>query len=165
MSVRRDSIRSLLLTTTLVLLLGCEHHQRPAPPKAESAADEVSEAQTADDEPPLEDQLLTLGSEVAEQLGLGRMWEGDLDGMVERRLIRVLVAYSKTYYFLDGARQRGVTYDIFEAFEDWLNEELGTGNIEIHVAMIPVRRDRLLLGVAEELGDVAAAGMTVTSAR
>ena len=30
-------------------------------------------------------------------LKLDRPWEGDLDGMVERRFIRVLVTYSKTH--------------------------------------------------------------------
>ena len=35
-------------------------------------------------------------------------WTGDLDGMmIERRIIRVLVVYSKTNYFLDGGHQKG----------------------------------------------------------
>ena len=28
-------------------------------------------------------------------------WTGDLDGMIERRMVRVLTAYSKTQYFVD----------------------------------------------------------------
>jgi hypothetical protein len=28
-------------------------------------------------------------------------WTGDLDGMVERRMIRVLTTYSRTQYFVD----------------------------------------------------------------
>ena len=28
-------------------------------------------------------------------------WTGDLDGMIERRIIRVLTVYSKTFYFVD----------------------------------------------------------------
>ena len=36
-------------------------------------------------------------------------WLGDFDGMAERREIRVLVVYSKTFYFLDQGRQRGST--------------------------------------------------------
>jgi hypothetical protein len=31
--------------------------------------------------------------------------------MKKRRLVRMLVAYSKTFYFLDKARQRGATYE------------------------------------------------------
>ena len=29
-------------------------------------------------------------------------WKGDFDGMLERRMIRVLVPYSRTLYFNDG---------------------------------------------------------------
>jgi hypothetical protein len=35
-----------------------------------------------------------------------KAWTGDFDGMVERRKIRVLVPYSKTFYFLDGLTAR-----------------------------------------------------------
>ncbi len=164
MSVIHRTIPMLLVAMTPVV--GCERNGEPVPEEAEAVAESAAvPVQTLAEEPPLEDQLLTLGSEAAEQLGLGQMWEGDFDEMVERRLIRVLVAYSKTYYFLDGARQRGVTYEAFKAFEDWLNKELGTGNLKIYVVMIPVSRDRLLLGIAEGLGDIAAAGITVTGAR
>jgi hypothetical protein len=45
-------------------------------------------------------------------------WKGDLDGMISRRTIRVLTTYSKTFYFLDKATQRGATYDAFRLFEE-----------------------------------------------
>lgn len=32
-------------------------------------------------------------------------WTGDLDGMVERRMIRVLTTFSKTQYFVDRERR------------------------------------------------------------
>src|SRR5215212_1533363 len=34
-------------------------------------------------------------------------WAGDLDRMAERRYIRALVTYNRTYYFYDGAEPRG----------------------------------------------------------
>ena len=34
-------------------------------------------------------------------------WTGDLPGMAERRMIRVLTTYSKTQFFIDGARLGG----------------------------------------------------------
>ena len=40
-------------------------------------------------------------------------WTGDLDGMIARRVIRVLTVYSKTFYFVDKGIQRGATYDSF----------------------------------------------------
>ena len=43
-------------------------------------------------------------------------WTGDLDGMIKRRRIRVLVPYSKTHYFVDRGTQRGLTYEIVPTF-------------------------------------------------
>jgi len=38
-------------------------------------------------------------------------FHGDFDAMVEARVIRVLVTYNKTNFFLDGGTQRGITAD------------------------------------------------------
>ena len=43
---------------------------------------------------------------------------GDFDAMRKRRLIRVLVVYNKTNYFIDKGTQRGITYEAFKIFED-----------------------------------------------
>ena len=37
--------------------------------------------------------------------------------MVERGYIRVLVVHSRTGYFLDGPRQKGITYEALKEFE------------------------------------------------
>jgi membrane-bound lytic murein transglycosylase MltF len=92
-------------------------------------------------------------------------WQGDLDGMVERRYIRVLVTFSKTNYFLDQATQRGASYDAGRLFEEFVNKRLGTKTIKVHVAFIPVSRDRLLEALAEGRGDIAAANLTITAER
>jgi membrane-bound lytic murein transglycosylase MltF len=92
-------------------------------------------------------------------------WHGDLDGMVERRYIRMLVTFSKTNYFLDKAEQHGATYDAGKLFEDFLNQRLKSKNIRVHVAFIPVRRDRIFQALAEGKGDIAAAQLTITPER
>src|SRR5688572_11056557 len=38
-------------------------------------------------------------------------WSGDLPGMIERRVVRMLVVHSKTFYFIYKGQQRGITYD------------------------------------------------------
>ena len=43
-------------------------------------------------------------------------WTGDLDGMIERRLIRVLTTYSKTHFFIDQGTQRGLVPDAVKLF-------------------------------------------------
>ena len=63
----------------------------------------------------------------------GKTWTGDFDGMVKRRAIRVLVPYSKTFYFVDRAVQRGLSYETTQLLEADLNKKLKTGNIKVHV--------------------------------
>jgi membrane-bound lytic murein transglycosylase MltF len=90
---------------------------------------------------------------------------GDLDEMLKKRRIRVLLVHSKTFYFVDRGRQRGATYDAMRAFEDDLNRRLKTGNLRVNVVFIPVSRDELLPGLVEGRGDIAAANLTITDER
>jgi membrane-bound lytic murein transglycosylase MltF len=93
-------------------------------------------------------------------------WSGDLDGMIARRYIRVLVPYSRTLYFVDlGGTQRGMSYDFMRAFEDDFNSRLGRGDLRIHVVFIPVSRAHLLPLLLAGEGDVAAANLTITPQR
>ena len=92
-------------------------------------------------------------------------WSGDFDGMVQRRQIRALVAFSKTFYFLDGATQRGMSYEMLKQFEKAINKQLKTGNLKVRVIIIPVSRDGLISGLVEGRGDIAVANLTVTPER
>jgi membrane-bound lytic murein transglycosylase MltF len=98
-------------------------------------------------------------------LRLDQKWIGDLDGMIERHEIRALVPYSKTFYFLDLADQRGLTYDLFKQFEEYVNEQLKQKTLKTKVIVIPTRRDRLLPALVEGYGDIAAGNLTITSDR
>jgi membrane-bound lytic murein transglycosylase MltF len=44
-------------------------------------------------------------------------WTGDFDQMLQRRIIRVLVPYSRTLYFNDKGHERGITADTARDFE------------------------------------------------
>ncbi len=98
-------------------------------------------------------------------------WKGDLDGMIERRVIRVLTVPSKTTYFQDRGRQRGTTYDAFRLLEKDLNAQLEREkklkhkHLTVRFIFIPVGRDELLPALIEGKGDIAAAGLTVTPER
>jgi membrane-bound lytic murein transglycosylase MltF len=98
-------------------------------------------------------------------LDLDQKWTGDFDGMAERRLIRALVPYSKTFYFLDGADQRGLTYELLREFEKHINKELRKRTLGIHLVVIPTKRDRLLPALIEGVGDIAAGNLTITPER
>jgi membrane-bound lytic murein transglycosylase MltF len=92
-------------------------------------------------------------------------WTGDFDGMVERYQIRALVAFSKTFYFLDGATQRGASYEVLKEFEKTINKELNKKTVKVQVIFIPVSRDQLIPGLVEGRGDIAAANLTITPER
>jgi len=94
-------------------------------------------------------------------------WKGDLDQMLERRVIRVLVPYSRTLYFLDKGRERGVTADLMREFERYLNKKYAKqlGKRPLTVFVVVTTRDKLLSGVAEGLGDIAAGNLTATEER
>jgi membrane-bound lytic murein transglycosylase MltF len=92
-------------------------------------------------------------------------WTGDLDAMIKRRRIRVLVPYSKTSYFIDKGIQRGVAYDMFTAFENSLNLKHKTGNLRVHVAFIPTSRDQLADALLKGRGDIVAGNITITDER
>jgi membrane-bound lytic murein transglycosylase MltF len=102
---------------------------------------------------------------IESDLELGKKWSGDFDGMAERHLIRALVPYSKTFYFLDGADQRGITYELLKEFETHVNKELQRKSLKVSLVVIPTKRDRLLPALVEGLGDIAAGNLTITPAR
>ncbi|MBL8709277.1 MAG: lytic transglycosylase F [Rhodospirillaceae bacterium] len=92
-------------------------------------------------------------------------WTGDYDGMRDRRLIRILVAHSKTLYFLDRGRERGIDAEYARAFEAHLNKKLKTKALKMQIAVVPVPRDRLLGDLIDGRGDIAAGALTVTPER
>src|SRR6056297_48700 len=98
-------------------------------------------------------------------LELTASWTGDLAGMIERRVVRVLVPYSQTLYFLDGPDQRGIVYEIMHEFEDVLNKGTSRNGMGVSVVFLPTTRDQLLPALIAGRGDVAAANLTITSQR
>ena len=96
---------------------------------------------------------------------LNKPWTGDFDGMVEKCRIRVFVVYSKTFYFLDQGRQRGLSYDLLKEFEKYVNNKLKTGTLKIQVIFIPVTRDQIIPGLVKGFGDIAVANLTITPQR
>jgi membrane-bound lytic murein transglycosylase MltF len=97
---------------------------------------------------------------------LQKTWTGDLDGMTERRVVRALVVYSKTYYFVDKGTQRGISYDYLRLFEDEINAQLRKRKKRpVIMVFVPVPRDQLIPALIAGRGDIAAAGITITPGR
>jgi membrane-bound lytic murein transglycosylase MltF len=92
-------------------------------------------------------------------------WTGDLDGMIQRRVIRILTAYSKTQYLIDHGTPRGLVSDMASMFEEDLNKKLKSKNIRVHVMILPVSHDDLIPALLEGRGDIVAAGTMITDPR
>jgi len=143
----------------LATLAGCGD-KTPSPPNATGPAAASSEPAPSVDE--------AIPTDFARLL---KPWSGDLDGMIERRLIRVLTVNSKTIYFMDKGVIRGTAVDYGRLFEEALNKKLAAEkklknkNLKVHVVFIPVQRDQLLPALAAGKGDIAAAGLTITPER
>lgn len=94
------------------------------------------------------------------------VWKGDLDGMIKRRIVRVLIPYNKTLYFLDKeGQQRGLMYDLMTAFEQDLNKQSNAKHLKIQFIFLPTPRDRLIPELLAGKGDIIAADLTVTPER
>jgi membrane-bound lytic murein transglycosylase MltF len=96
-----------------------------------------------------------------------KKWTGDLDGMLERRLIRVAVPYSRTLYYNDKGRERGATAENVRDFERWINRKYAKqlGKRPLTVYIVATTRDELIGDVASGVVDIAAGNLTVTEDR
>ena len=95
-----------------------------------------------------------------------RLFTGDLDEMVERRVIRALVPYSPIFFFIDkNARPRGISQDYLAELEKYLNEALDTKGLPLTVVAVPVTREHLIPWLLEGRGDMIVADLTITEAR
>ncbi len=106
----------------------------------------------------------------AEPRGLAvanKPWTGDFDRMLERRMIRVDVPYSRSLYFNDKGRERGLAAELVRDFERWLNQKYAKqlGKRPLTVYIVPATREKLLPHVAGGLADIAVGNLTVTSER
>ena len=161
---------SCLLVLILASASACGRHE----PSADQAAAKASPA-TADASPQpaattqaTDDSLEPAPEATPLPEGLAPLLEpfnGDLDGMLKRRLIRVLTVQNPVLYFVDRGREVGITYDAVKQFEQELNKKLGNKVVALHVVVIPVPRDELLPRLVAGQGDIAAAALTVTPER
>ena len=100
-----------------------------------------------------------------EILGLANIAFGDLDSMIARRYIRVLVPYSKTYYYVEEMKRYGLAYELLNLFEKELNRQLNFNPAKVRIIFIPVSREHILPLLTGGHADMIASGYTVTTER
>ncbi len=89
---------------------------------------------------------------------------GDLDAMVDRRVVRVLTVYGPGRYFLENG-PKGVVQEYADKLQKVVNEAYKTGLLTVQVAVIPVARDQLFPALIAGYGDIVIAGNTITEDR
>ena len=98
---------------------------------------------------------------------VNKEWKGDFDGMLERRMIRFAVPYSRTLYYSDKGRERGLSAELARDFVRFVNHKYHRelGKRPVTVVFIPARADDLLTDVANGFADIAVGNPTVTESR
>ncbi len=103
----------------------------------------------------------------------------DLDGLLRRRILRVLVVPSKTHYFIDRGTQRGLAFEEFNLFGSFLerrypsrlvpakspSQRASEAAAKLRIVFVPVRRNDIFHALNEGRGDVAVANLTDTPSR
>src|SRR5262245_32635381 len=164
----RSATRRIPLALAFLTLVACQ--KEPSPP-ASAASPQAPATQAAQTKPA--NPAAVPAAEIdpqdeqrdVEDALVRQKWTGDLDGMIERRRIRVLTTYSKTSFFVDKGTQLGLVVDAFKLFEDDLNKKLKRGNVRVHVVFVPVANDDLIPALLEGRGDLVAAQKLITAWR
>jgi len=110
---------------------------------------------------------LTLGSrrgraEVVELNVHLKPHTGDFDTILKLGLLRVLVPYSRTFFFENKGRFEGASAYLADEFEKYVRKTHPDSNKKFVVALIPTSRDRLFPDLLAGEGDVAIGDITIT---
>ncbi|MEP1471176.1 MAG: lytic transglycosylase F [Halieaceae bacterium] len=169
----RRPVIAILLT---IALSACGEPQQPESNTAEAIIPAVDQAaaaspsqpatptaaqdnETTTEVPPAERAL------VPEQVSKFVTRTGDMDAMIEARVIRILTVYSPGQYYLDDGQEKGIVAEMAGHFEDAINKSLDRGHLRVHVVVIPMARDQLLPSLLAGKGDIIVANLSITPER
>ena len=107
------------------------------------------------------------GRELPEEVRqlLAQPFTGDLDAMVERRVVRIGVPFNRSLYFIDRGEERGVAFEYGALMEEELNRRRKTGNLRVRFWFVPMSRDQLLPALVAGQVDMVISQLTVTPER
>lgn len=106
---------------------------------------------------------LTSGDPLTE--AVMKPWFGDYSAMKKDKVVRVLVPYSITGYYLNNGAEKGIYFEYMRELEKFINRSTKKEINKTRIVMIPTRRDELIDGLVGGFGDLAVAGLTITPSR
>lgn len=90
---------------------------------------------------------------------------GDLPQIRERGILRALVSPSRTDFFLEGARPRGILVELLDQYIKTLNKGQKNSKLKVAVKYVIVPFNELIPALVEGRGDIAVANLTITPER
>ena len=153
----------LLLLSCLVGCSGDPQPDQESSPASTEHQTEVSEDDRSDSADPL--SPIDDSTELSDAYAPIEKWTGDFDGMVDRRLVRILTVYSVGRYYMDGAQEKGLVHEAARLFEDFLNKRLKNRHVKVQVVVVPVARNQLIPALLAGRGDIIDASLSITPER
>jgi len=89
----------------------------------------------------------------------------DLDALIGKGVIRVLVSYNTTNYKVTDSQARGFEYELMMKYRAYLRTRVNPRSWPVQFVFIQLPADELLPTLIEGRGDIVAAGLTVTPER
>ncbi|MGB5685933.1 MAG: lytic transglycosylase F [Candidatus Electrothrix sp.] len=86
-------------------------------------------------------------------------WLGDLDGMLKRGQLRVLLPFSRTFFFQANDQEWGLSSEILNRYEQFLNDKVVLGDKKIEIIFLPTPKERLVEDLLAGKGDIAVADL------
>jgi len=145
---------ALSLAVVGLLACGCSKGTSPETTAASKSAAAQPASSPAQSQPEMDDALPP---------ALRTPWKGDLDEMVKRRVVRVLLPFRRPEFFYMDGRPAGILQEAFQELERVLNAKYKTTAANrIIVALLPTPTDKLMERFSGGYGDVAAYGISIT---
>ena len=149
----RIELAAVLLVGAVVALTACGGDK----PEAQQAAP-IEEV-----EAPLPPSVLETQLPASVRETVLRPFTGDIDSLVKLRVVRIGVAFNRTFYYVDKGVPRGIAYEYGQLMEERLNRHFRTENSnKIQVIFLPLPREMLLPALIDGKVDLVAAQVPVT---
>lgn len=86
-------------------------------------------------------------------------WLGDLDDILKREQLRVLIPFSRTFFFQANGQEMGLSTEILKLYEQFLNDQVVLGDKKMEFIFLPTPQERLIEELLAGKGDIAVADM------
>jgi membrane-bound lytic murein transglycosylase MltF len=151
--ISRRSAAIVGLAALSLLVWGCS--KGTAPEQAKTEQKQANTAESAESQAPAVDEEIPPSLRVP--------WKGDLDAIVKRRFVRVLLPFRRPEFFYMEGKPAGILQEAFQELERVLNAKYKTTAANhIVVVLLPTPADKLQDRMVNGWGDIAAYNISIT---